>query len=229
MRPASFLLLASAAALVSLVACAASERTLEPPAPETTPAATDPVKEPSTAPSAATSDADAGPSQPPAGSTCPAPIGAFPESEYFRPMKAPTKGACSAADVATLSRPSGGGWADVRTKVSASCASCVFADAGDPKWSFVVFVDAQTGLTNYAGCNALAGDTTACNKSNNAWRFCTRKACGQCEAKAGNGCGESESLTGQCKAFYDADQACQGGLRPACTDVWTMIESYCGP
>lgn len=225
-RSASFL--GVLAAVASVVACGASEAPTAPAGStaETTPS---PTETPPPAPSSTSAAADAGPAQPPTGSTCPAPIGAFPESEYFRPMKPPTKGACSAADVTTLTRPSSGGWAAVRGKVSASCASCVFAEASDPKWAFVVFVDADTGLTNYAGCNALAGDTTACNKANNAWRFCTRKACGQCDAKASNGCGESESLEGQCKSFYEADQACPGGLRPACTDVFTMIESYCGP
>lgn len=217
------------AALASVVACATSESPAPAAsAPETTPTATEPT-EPTPAPTSSAAGSDAGSAQPPAGSTCPAPIGAFAESEYFRPMRTPTKGACSAADVTTLTRPSSGGWAAVRGKVSASCASCVFANASDAQWAFVVFVDAETGLTNYAGCNALAGDTTACNKANNAWRFCTRKACGSCDSKAQNGCAESESLEGQCKAFYEADQACPGGLKPACTDVFTMIESYCGP
>lgn len=172
-------------------------------------------------------DASDGSAQPTG--TCPAAIGAFPESDYFRPMKPPTKGACSAADVTKLVKPGGGSWAELRPQVSAACASCVFADYADPSWSFVVFADADTGLTNYSGCNVLAGDTTACNKANNAWRFCTRKACGQCSKTAGNTCAEAESTSGQCKTFFEEDQNCPGGLAPSCVDVFTMIETYCGP
>lgn len=161
--------------------------------------------------------------------TCPAPIGAFPESEYLHPMHALQKGACSATDLDTLAKIGLGSYAARRSLVSASCAKCVYSDAADASWGLLVVVDADTALTNYAGCAAVAGDTRPCVKMNSAWRFCTRKACATCPAKGQSACAESESMSGQCKTYYDADQACGGDWPTGCTSSDEMIATYCGP
>ena len=173
-----------------------------------------------------TTDKDAG--APKAG-TCPAPIGAFPESEYLHPTHAFTKGACSATDIDTLAKIGLGSYAARRSLVSASCAKCVYSDAADAEWGLLVVVDSDTALTNYAGCAAIAGDTRPCVKMNSAWRFCTRKACASCAPKSQSACAESESMSGQCKTFYDADQACGGDWPAGCTSSDEMIATYCGP
>lgn len=164
----------------------------------------------------------------PTGGTCPADIGAFPESEWFHPMHTLTKGSCTAEDLDTLSKIGLGSYAARRAMVSAPCAACVYSDAADAQWGLLIVVDADTALTNYAGCSVLAGDSRACVKQNSAWRFCTRKACSQCPSASRNGCAENESLNGQCKTFYDDDAACGGSWPTGCTSADEMIAKYCG-
>lgn len=160
--------------------------------------------------------------------TCPAPIGAFPESEYFHPIHALSKGACSATDLDTLTKIGLGSFAARRNMVSASCAACVYSDVADAEWGLLIVVDPDTALTNYAGCSILAGDARACVKMNSAWRFCTRKACSQCSGASRNSCAEAESLTGQCKQFYEDDAACSGSFPAGCTSADEMIAKFCG-
>ena len=161
--------------------------------------------------------------------TCPAAIGAFDESEYLHPLHTLQKGSCSATDLDTLQKIGLGSYAARRKLVSATCAKCVYSDVADAEWGLLVVVDPDTALTNYAGCAAVAGDTRACVKMNSAWRFCTRKACGQCSGAQKNACAESESTSGQCQSYFDADTACGGAWPAGCTSSDEMITAYCGP
>lgn len=162
------------------------------------------------------------------GGTCPASIGAFPESEWFHPMHPLTKGSCTTQDLDTLSKIGLGSYAARRSLVSAACAACVFSDAADPTWGLLIVVDPDTALTNYSGCSIVAGDTRDCVKQNSAWRFCTRKACSKCDPANQDQCAENQSMSGQCQPFYDADAACGGDWPATCATSDDMIANYCG-
>jgi hypothetical protein len=163
--------------------------------------------------------------------TCPGPIGAFPESEYFRPPHAFTRGACSATEIATLTQPGHGSFPMRRAAVGQACQRCVFSEYADPEWGLVVVVDPDTGLSNYAACYTTAGVTNDCPKLSNAWRFCARKACIGCASGAINACSQHEVESGQCKTFFDRDtNECNVQPPAPCDgDIFTIIGRLCGP
>jgi len=151
---------------------------------------------------------------------------------------APKKGACTAAEIDTISKnlddTNVKSFFDITNGVGDACKACAVSKDTDAKWAPIVGIastNGESGILNYGACfGHLIG--ASCGRSVQYSEFCFDQACGDCATSQTErtDCVKAASA-GTCKGFVDSiAKECPllANFEDQCSDIVNVVKVVCG-
>ena len=118
--------------------------------------------------------------------------------------------------------------AEISSKESAACASCVFSKDTDAKWAPIVQVESGAASINVGGCIGVVSKSDACGEAAFKWDLCLNAVCKDCEQ--GSTCGQDAQGTACKAASEEFGKECGNNAQSylnACGNLFKAIAVQC--